>query len=65
MGVSEDFGENHTVFSGNRKGSEYNIVEREDSGKLTASGEGGRESDKFYRIQPKPSHPLPFLANEE
>ena len=49
------------------RGSEYNIVEREDSGKLTASGEGGggRESDKFYWIQPKPSHPLPFLANEE
>ena len=23
------------------RGSEYNIVEREDSGKLTASGEGG------------------------
>ena len=65
MGVSEDFGENHTVFNGNRKGSEYNIVEREDSGKLTASGEGGRESDKFYWIQPKPSHPLPFLGNEE
>ena len=48
------------------RGSEYNIVEREDSGKLTASGEGGGgESDKFYWIQPKPSHPLPFLANEE
>ena len=42
------------------RGSEYNIVEREDSGKLTASGEGGEESDKFYWIQPKPFHPPPL-----
>lgn len=43
------------------RGSEYNIVEREDSGKLTASGEGGGgESDKFYWIQPKLSHPPPL-----
>ena len=38
--MSEDFGENNTVFSGNRKGSEYNTVERENSRKMTANGGG-------------------------
>ena len=59
------------------RGSEYNIVERENSRKMMANGEGGycnnteplgeggeRESGKFFLTQPKPSHP-PFLGNKE
>ena len=48
------------------RGSEYNIVEREDSGKLTASGEGGGENQiNFIGYNQSCSTPLPFLANEE
>ena len=47
------------------RGSEYNIVEREDSGKLTASGEGGENQINFIGYNQSRPTPLPFLANEE
>ena len=61
------------------RGSEYNIEERENFRKMTASEQGGgyyniteplgggekkRESGKFYLTQPKTSHP-PFLGDKD
>ena len=41
------------------RGSEYNIVEREDSGKLTARGEGGGGENQINFIGYNQSRPTP------
>ena len=45
MGVSEDFGRITQFSVVTERGSEYNIVERENSRKMTANGGGG-----YYNI---------------